>query len=54
MDDELQAYASGPNLLQQVTMPNGFTLSYFTIKSDEAYWTDGKVFGIKSLTTTSG
>jgi Dolichyl-phosphate-mannose-protein mannosyltransferase len=54
MDDELQAFASDPSSLQQMTMPDGFTLSYFTIKPDEAYWTDGEVFGVKPLTTPSG
>ncbi len=53
-DDGLETFAANPNLLQKISLPNGFVMDYMPIKPNEVYVTDGKTFTAGQQTASAG
>lgn len=54
VDEGLNTFANDPSALEQVTLPNGYTMDYLPVQANEVYLTDGTTFGTGKQTASAG
>ncbi len=54
VDENLDTFAADPSALEQVSLPNGYTMDYLPLKADELYSTDGKTFAVSKPSPATG
>ncbi len=53
VDEDLNTFAADTTALQQVSLPNGYTMTFLKVSADEAYFTNGATFGITKQTANA-